>query len=77
MKQRAARLDGGNELPPGSIVRLAIDNVDRAKLDNSNAVCVVLAKENKSYRVGNRGGVYKEVISRAHLQFIPHVQRQR
>ena len=72
MKKRAARLDGGNELPPGSIVRIAIDDVDRAKLDSTSAVCIVLAKEKKSYRVGNRGGVYKELISRAHLQLIPH-----
>ena len=76
MRKRAARLDGGDELPPGSIVRLAIHDVDRAKLDNSTAVCVVLQKEKKSYRVANRGGVYKELISRAHLQLVPNATPQ-
>ena len=76
MRKRAGRLDGGNDLPPGSIVRLAIDNVDRAKLDNSTAVCVVLQKEKKSYRVANKGGVYKELMSRSHLQVVPHATPQ-
>ena len=70
MQRRAARLDGGVELPPGAIVRLALSDVDRAKLDSSCAVCVVVAKEKKSYRVANEGGVYKELISRAHLQLV-------
>ena len=72
MRQKAARLDGGLELPPGAIVRLALSDVDRAKLDTSCAVCVVVAKEKKSYRVANTAGVYKELISRAHLQVVPH-----
>ena len=72
MRARAGRLDGGNELDPGAIVRLKLDDVDRAKLDNSTAVCVVLAKEKKSYRVANRAGMYKELISRPHLQLVPH-----
>ena len=55
----------------GAIVRLLLHDVDRAKMDNSTVVCVVLEKEKKSYRVGNVGGVYKELISRAHLQYVP------
>ena len=47
MRARAGRLDGGNELDPGAIVRLKLEVVDRAKLDNSTAVCVVLAKDKK------------------------------
>jgi hypothetical protein len=71
MRRRAAALDGGVELPPGAIVRLCLDPVDRAKLDNSSAVCVVVEKEKKSYRIANTGGVYKELVSRAHLQYVP------
>ena len=71
MRERASRLDGGNELHAGAIVLLKLDDVDRAKLDNPLAVCVVLAKEKKSYRVANRAGIYKELVSRAHLQFVP------
>ena len=72
MRHRAAALDGGVELTPGAIVRLCLDPVDRAKLDNSSAVCVVVQKEKKSYRIANAGGVYKELVSRAHLQLVPH-----
>ena len=71
MRRRAAALDGGVELPPGAIVRLCLDPVDRAKLDNSSAVCVVIQREKKSYRIANAGGVYKELVSRAHLQYVP------
>ena len=71
MRRRAAALDGGVELTPGAIVRLCLDPLDRAKLDNSSAVCVVVQKEKKSYRIANAGGVYKELVSRAHLQFVP------
>jgi hypothetical protein len=71
MRCRAAALDGGVELPPGAIVRLCLDPVDRAKLDNSSAVCVVIQREKKSYRIANAGGVYKELVSRAHLQYVP------
>ena len=71
MQERAARLDGGAELPCGAIVRIAIDAVDRAKLDNNSAVCVVVAHEKKSYRLANSAGVYKELVSRAHLQYVP------
>ena len=71
MRRRAAALDGGVELHPGAIVRLCLDPVDRAKLDNSSAVCVVVQKEKKSYRIANAGGVYKELVSRAHLQLVP------
>ena len=71
MRKRAARLDGGHELPVGAIVRMGIDPVDRAKLDNNSAVCVVVAHEKKSYRIANSSGVYKDLVSRAHLQYVP------
>jgi hypothetical protein len=70
MRRRAAALDGGEELPVGAIVRLSIHNVDRAKCDNTSAICVVVEKEKKSYRVANAAGVYKELVSRPHLQYV-------
>ena len=73
MKGKAARLDGGLELPAGSIVRLVLADVDRARLDNNTSTCVVVAKEGKSYRIANNAGVYKELVSRAHLQYVPNV----
>ena len=70
MRRRAAALDGGEQLPIGAVVRLSIHNVDRAKCDNTAAICVVVDKEKKSYRVANAAGVYKELVSRPHLQYV-------
>jgi cysteinyl-tRNA synthetase len=43
MKWRAAQKDGKkDELPVGAIVQVAVDNVDRAKLDNTTATLVVV-----------------------------------
>jgi hypothetical protein len=59
MQKRAALRDGfGEVLPVGTVVQLALDNVDRAKLDFSNAtLAVVQHKGVCSYIVANRAGV--------------------
>ena len=68
MKKRAAIRDGMSTIPIGTVVQLALDDVDRAKLDRTNATLVVVEHVGtESYRVANRAGVYKDVVSRAYL----------
>jgi hypothetical protein len=46
MKRRAAARDGvGEELPVETVVHLAFADVDRAKLDHTNATLVVVESE--------------------------------
>ena len=43
MQQRAAKKDGGSgALEVGAVVQVSVDNVDRAKTDNSTATLVVV-----------------------------------
>eukprot|EP00967_Tisochrysis_lutea_P132656 scaffold231901_cov28-Tisochrysis_lutea.AAC.1 len=73
MQRRAAAEDGeGLEMTVGSVVQLALSDVDRAKFDHTNATLVVVEKTGKTtYRVANRNGVYKENVSRAYLKPLP------
>ena len=76
MQKQAAKkqgLEGIGALEIGTIVHLRLADVDRAKLDNTNATLVVLdvtAKQN--YTVGNQAGIYKEKVSRVHLTPLSH-----
>jgi hypothetical protein len=68
MRQRAAARDGHDTIPVGTVVQLALDNVDRAKLDHTNATLVVVEHVgSESYRLANKAGVYQDVVSRAYL----------
>ena len=73
MRKRAAKkqMDGA-PIVVGCIVRLRLEDVDRAKLDNCNATLVVLdvtAKQN--YTVGNRAGIFQEKVYRSYLTPVP------
>eukprot|EP00965_Chrysotila_dentata_P142155 4699978-Pleurochrysis_carterae.AAC.1 len=63
MRKRAAERDGaGNELTPGTIVKLALQDVDRGKPDNPNATMIAVDKVGATtYRIANKAGVYKEL----------------
>ena len=68
MRQRAASRDGHDTIPVGTVVQLALDNVDRAKLDHTNATLVVVEHVgSESYRLANKAGVCQDVVSRAYL----------
>jgi len=73
MRKRAAERDGGgNELAPGTIVQLALQDVDRGKTDNPNATMIVVEKVGATtYRIANKAGVYKELVTRAYLKPLP------
>jgi hypothetical protein len=73
MKRRAAARDGvGEELPVGTVVHLALADVDRAKLDHTNATLVLVEQAGlDSYRVADRAGVHNSAVSRAHLRPLP------
>lgn len=68
MKQHAAKKYGNRVLQVGDVVQIGLDDVDRAKLDNPNATCVVVEQVGKStYKIANKAGVYKEHVDRAYL----------
>ena len=73
MKKKAARLGGEEALPIGAVVQLGLKEVDRAKLDHTNATLVVVELVGKdSYRVANQSGVYRDVVSRSYLTLVPN-----
>lgn len=61
MRKRAELRDGhGEVLQVGTVVQLALDNVDRAKMDFYNATLVVVQQVGVgALRVANRAGVYQ------------------
>jgi hypothetical protein len=73
MRKRAAACDGEGELlPVGTVVQLHLDDVDRAKLDFTNATLVVVDHLGVvSHVVANRAYVYKDKVSRAYLRPVP------
>ena len=76
MKRRCVARDGHDSLPVGTVVQLALEDVDRAKLDNMNATLVVVEQVQNSYRVANRSGVYSSLVSRANLRPVPNTTAQ-
>ena len=73
MRQRAGKKQGQGALDVGSICQLGLADVDRAKLDNTNATVVIVETVGEhAYRVANRAGVYKEPVSRSYLTPLPH-----
>ncbi len=72
MQKRAATRDQAGGLLVGAVVQLALSNVDRAKLDHTCATVVVVEHVNTAYRVANRAGVYKELVSRSYLSPVPN-----
>jgi hypothetical protein len=73
MQQRASLRDGfGEVLPVGTVVQLALDNVDRAKMDFSNATLVVVQHKGvRAYIVANSADVFRDGVARAHLRRMP------
>jgi hypothetical protein len=73
MQRKAAEKQGFGELDVGTIVHLRKEDVDRAKLDNPCATLVVLARtETNNYIVGNKAGMYKELVARTYLTPVPN-----
>ena len=50
MRARAGRLAGG-DLEVGSVVQFGIHDVDRAKLEDPNLTCVIVARTVRFYRL--------------------------
>ena len=76
MRARATKVDGGL-VTTGSVVHVSVANVDRGKLDPTNATLVVveLVKKKKIvlYRVAGRDGVCKDLYARAYVRLLPDV----
>ncbi|KAG8462535.1 hypothetical protein KFE25_010360 [Diacronema lutheri] len=76
MRARAHKIDGA-EVKAGSIVQVSVANVDRGKLDPTNATLVVVELVKKAkvvlYRVANCGGVCKDLYLRAYVRPLSNV----
>ena len=67
MVRRAATRDRAADIPVGTIVQMALANVDRAKLDHTSATVVVVEQVRSCHRVANQAGVYKDLVGRSYL----------
>ena len=80
MQKRVAKKQGKLELAVGDVVRVAVANVDRGRLDPTSVPMVVVEivchgekdLETK-YRLACRAGVYKTLMGRYDVECIQHM----
>ena len=75
MKKQALSGAGGKELAVGSVVRVSVTDVDRARTDDPTLTCVVVEANAKGrakvYTVACKAGVLKERYHAAYLDHVP------
>eukprot|EP00966_Prymnesium_polylepis_P069654 1619523-Prymnesium_polylepis.1 len=76
MQSRAATKEGA--VAVGSVVQIALDDVDRAKVDDHNLTCIVVELVEKGkkqseikYRLATQGGVLKTLYTRSYVKLLP------
>ena len=78
MQKRAAHSDGG-PLKVGAVVQVAVDEVDRGKVDDSNATLVVvelvvtgIKRKETKYRLAGLTGTVNTLYSRSYVKPLKH-----
>ena len=74
MRKRVAQRDGALELSVGSVVQVALADVDRTRVDPRNLTCVVVecvrkgeVEQELKYKVATPQGVLKTLYTRPYL----------
>jgi chemotaxis receptor (MCP) glutamine deamidase CheD len=77
MQRRAAATEG--EVAVGAVVQIAVDDVDRAKVDDHNLTLIVVelvetgtSEKEIKYRLAGRGGVLKSLYTRSYIKYLPN-----
>jgi len=78
MQKRAKKTSGGDDVNVGMIVQVAVDSVDRARVDPTNATLVVVEKVEKGktqketkYRLACTAGVILVLYGRSYINPVP------
>jgi len=78
--QQRAKVKHGGAVAVGTLVQVAVDNVDRAKTDDTNATLVVVEVVQKGtkqvedkYRLACASGTIKTLYTRSYIQPLPGV----